>query len=155
MGKNQGIGSYFSDKNLKLNKNSNIKDLNTRILRDCLTLTSKEVTYLFNCVCTSGIYPASWKEALVVPIFKSGNKSKVNNYRPISLLPLLSKIMEKLLHKRLLCFLNVSNFFTECQSGFRPTLGVNDSIDSLLDYTFQNINNNKIILTIFYDLSKA
>lgn len=74
-------------------------------------------------------------------LFKAGDKKAVNNYRPISLLPAIVKILEKLIHKQLYCFLDETHFFTDRQYGFRPKLSTTDSIDRILEYTYKNLNN--------------
>lgn len=56
------------------------------------------------------------------------------HYRPISLLPVIAKILEKTLHCRSHYYLDSNDFFTECQGGFRPNMGVNQTIDNMLDY---------------------
>lgn len=142
-------------RDININKSSNIKDISTRIIKDCFLLTIKQTAFLFNQICNVSIFPTAWKEALVVPLFKGGNKLLISNYRPISLLPVIAKLLEKLLHKRLYSFLADSNFFSNCQCGFRPLLGVENSIDKLLQYTYNSFNGNKFVLTIFYDLCKA
>lgn len=79
-----------------------------------------QIAHLFNRIYLEGTIPSSWKSATVVPIFKGGDKSCISNYRPISLLPVIVKILEKTLHYRLYTYLNANNFFTESQGGFRP-----------------------------------
>lgn len=91
----------------------------------------------------------------MVPLFKGGDKSSISNFRPISLLPVISKLLEKLLHKKLYRHLNSINFFSDCQCGFRPAMSTEDSIDKLLTYTYNKFNDNQFVLTIFYDLCKA
>lgn len=142
-------------RDINVHKNSNIKDISTKVIKDCFLITIKQITFLFNQICNTGIFPLLWKEALVVPLFKSGNKFIISNYRPISLLPVVAKLLEKLLHKRLYKHLDNIKFFSVCQCGFRPRLGIEDSIDKLLRYAYSNFNNNKFLLTIFYDLCKA
>ena len=76
------------------------------------------LTHIFNLSLRSGIFLNKFKLAKVVPIFKKGARHGVNNYRPISLLPVFSKILEKLVYRRLLSFLTRQNFFHENQFGF-------------------------------------
>lgn len=142
-------------KQLNIHKGSNIRDINSKLLKDCLMASINEITHLFNMVSNSCIIPDSWKEATVVPIFKGGDKSKVSNYRPISLLPVISKLYEKLIHKRIYQFLQANSFFTERQCGFRPGMGTNDSINNFLTYVYESLNNNLNVLAIYYDLTKA
>lgn len=141
--------------NMDVSKNSNIDNINAFLLKECLLCSVNKVRYLFNCVLHSGKFPDEWKRATIVPLFKGGDRLVTSNYRPISLLSALGKIMEKLLHKRILQYLNSFNFFTECQGGFRPSLGTTDTLDKFLNYIYDNINNNSLTLTIYFDLKKA
>lgn len=140
---------------IDVNKSSMTENINSRLLKDCLYLTMDKICILFNRILTDGIFPTPWKTACVVPIFKNGNSKIVSNYRPISLLPLISKLFEKILHKRLYHFLNDKNFFSPNQCGFRPELGTDDSISAMLNYIYHNLNNQTPTMAIFFDLSKA
>lgn len=90
-----------------------------------------------------------------MPLFKTGSKKLVSNYRPISLLPLISKLIEKIIHRRVYHYLNINNILTPSQCGFRPGLGTNDSLSKLLEYIYTDINNNRTTLAIYFDLKKA
>ena len=68
---------------------------------------------------SSGIYPAQWKNAKIVPVYKSGSVSELDNYRPISILPAISKIAERLVHDQLATFLEDSSLLSPTQFGFR------------------------------------
>lgn len=105
-------------KDIDINKGSNIKNINTKLFKDCLTAIPDKLLFLFNKVFSDGEFPDSWKVGCVVPIFKSGNRKKVNNYRPITLLPIVGKLVEKLMHRRILAFLDDYKFFRPFQNGF-------------------------------------
>ena len=92
--------------NLNPNKSS---DFSPRILQFFRNQISPTLAVLFNKCMFSGIFPDVLKIAKVIPLYKSGTRSEVSNYRPISLLPVISKIFEKLLHKRLTKFLEKHN----------------------------------------------
>ena len=89
------------------------------------------------------------------PIFKSGKRDKVVNYRPISILPLLSKVFEKLMYNRLVKFLIKNNILTDRQFGFRSKLNTSDAITQFLDISYHCLDNQKILIAIFLDFSKA
>ena len=82
----------------------------------------------------TGIIPQEWKEAKVTPIFKSGEKDDVNNYHPISLLPLISKIMERTVQVQLVSFLTENNVLSEHQSGFRKRHSTQTAVTYLTDF---------------------
>ena len=73
-----------------------------------------------NCI-NSGIFPNIWKKSNVVPVHKKGDKQVVDNYRPVSLLPIFGKILERLIFNSLFEFLHENNLLNENQSGFRPS----------------------------------
>lgn len=136
-------------------KSSQVKDVNSKLLKDCLLCTTEQVCTLFNRILVTGIFPDLWKVACVVPIHKGGCKKTVSNYRPISLLPIIAKLFEKLLHTRIYHFLNDNNFFTNSQGGFRPNQGTQDTIDTMLKYIYSHSNNSNYTSAVFFDLSKA
>ena len=77
------------------------------------------IAHIFNLSLSNCEFIDAFKVAKVVPVFKKGSTYDVNNYQPISLLPVLSKILEKLMYKRLVSFLNGQSFFYKNQFGFR------------------------------------
>ena len=78
------------------------------------------LTFIINQSITNGIFPNAWKRARVSPIFKEGRRTDPNNYRPISVLPVVSKLIERVVFNQLYEYLNNNNLLTESQSGFRP-----------------------------------
>jgi len=100
-------------------------------------------------------FPDAWKKANIVPIHKKDDRSMVNNYRPISILPVLSKLMEKVIFKHVYNFVHVNNLLSNHQSGFRP----NDSTVNQLAYLYHTfckaLDNKKEVRLVFCDVSKA
>ena len=84
-------------------------------------------------VCIPSIYPDIWKLANVTPIFKKGDKQLITNYRPISLLPICGKILEKLIFNQLYSYLHKNNLITKNQSGFRPGDSTTNQLVFLID----------------------
>ena len=80
-----------------------------------------------------GIFPSLWKAAKVVPIFKSGSKTEVNNYRPISVLSITSKVMERHVHNHFVKYLDGHDLLTPYQSGFRKNHSCNACLTNLTD----------------------
>lgn len=115
----------------------------------------KPLTHIFNLSVSSGIFPAAWKVALVIPIHKNGDKSNPGNYRPISLLPLFSKLLEKLVNKRLVSFLNKYNIIPDRQFGFRRGKSTEDAALLLTNTISNALDRNKLCLGVFLDLAKA
>ena len=80
---------------------------------------SSSITFIINKIITSGIFQSIWKHAKVKPLYKSGAKDEHTNYRPISILPTLSKIIEKWIHMKLMSYLNQHLLLNQKQMVFR------------------------------------
>ena len=98
-------------------KSSAIDNLSSRILKDAFQAIPEIITECFNLSLSTGIFPTRWKLAKVVPLFKSGDSTDVNNYRPISLLPLPGKLLEKIVHKHMFNYLETYNLLNNVQGG--------------------------------------
>ena len=94
-------------------------DMNMSFVKNIIHLVVQPFTYICNLSLATGIFPDAMKIAKVIPIYKTGAKDEFNNYRPISLLPQFSKILEKLFDDRLEQFICKNNILTDCQFGFR------------------------------------
>ncbi len=103
----------------------------------------------------SGVFPDPLKIARVIPLYKSGDKNDITNYRPISLLPVLSKIFEKLIHARLTSFLDKHNVIYHKQFGFRRRHSTVHALNTAITQIINGLNNNEVVLGIFLDFSKA
>ena len=93
--------------------------------------------------------------AKVVPIYMSKNKEEFNNYRPVSLLPCISKILEKIIHKRLYSVLLLQNIFYNSQYGFRTKHSKINAVTELSNHIAKSIDNKQCTLAVFLDPSKA
>lgn len=113
------------------------------------------ITHIFNLSLSSGTFPESWKTAIVTPILKSGDKSNPSNYRPISLLTIFAKLLEKLVNKRMLSFLEKNEMLPERQFGFRRGKSTEDAVTLVDGIISQALDENKHCLGIFIDLAKA
>ena len=112
------------------------------------------LTNIFNLSLSTGTFISYFKKAKVIPIFKKGNPKLVENYRPISILPVFSKILEKIVHKRLYFYCNRMNIFSNCQFGFRKSHSTSHAC-TLLTSKITSFNSKQKTLGIFLDLSKA
>ena len=102
-----------------------------------------------------GVVPDNLKVASVIPVYKSGNHSSVSNYRPISLLSVFNKLLEKLMSKRITVYLEKYNILNENQFGFRNNRSTTQAILMIADKIQRAIENKMISCGIFLDLSKA
>ena len=107
-----------------------IDRLQGRFLKDGANVLAKPVTDICNLSIPLNKFPSAFKSAKVKPIFKKGRKTNVSNYRPISLLPILSKVTEKVVHEQTTKFLNYNIIFYKYQFGFRN----NHSTDLFLSF---------------------
>ena len=103
----------------------------------------------------SGYFPDELKIAKVLPLYKNGDVNCLNNYRPISTLPLLSKILEKLIYSRLLDFFTDNNIIIPQQFGFRENHSTTHALHMAITRVCKAIDNKKRALGIFVDFSKA
>ena len=87
-----------------------------------------------------GVFPACLKSSLVIPIFKGGDLEDPSNYRPVSLLPTLPKVVEKLVKRRIWHYLQSFNLITDKQFGFQTSKGTHDAIFSFLEEVYFGLN---------------
>ena len=142
-------------KDINISKSSAIETLASKILKDAFIVLTLQLVYMFNLSFVKNIFPKKWKTATVVPLFKGGNHKDVSNYRPISLLPLPGKILEKIVHKKLSRYLELNELLCDVQCGFRKERSTVHSIVSLTDSLLEAINNNETCMAIFIDFKKA
>ena len=125
------------------------------VLKSCYNAFITPLTYIMNLSISKGVVPKELKLAKVVPLFKSGDTMAMTNYRPVSILPVFSKVLEKLMYKRLLCFLNKYKILYDYQFGFRNKHSPELALTILIDKISNALNNGDHILGIFLDFSKA
>ena len=104
---------------------------------------------------TKGVFPDELKVARVIPLFKSGDVTSFSNYRPVSVLPLFSKILERLMYSRLLSFINKYKLLYDYQFGFRKDHSPNLALIYLVDKISNALEDGDFVLGIFLDFSKA
>ena len=142
------IGDIISS--LNPNKSS---EISPRILKLLKPIFSTDLSYLYNLCFSQGIFPTCLKRAKVHPLHKKGPKSDIANYRPISILPVLSKVLEKCIHRRLYTF--VSNKLYVHQYGFRKHHSTSHALNTAISSTISALDNRKHTAALFLDLSKA
>ena len=138
------------------NKKSRCHDgISNEILKCCSPIIEKYFVRSFNDCIEKQVFPECLKIAKVLPLFKKGDDSQPSNYRPISLLSSLSKVFEKLLHKRMVKFFNKNNLFTPVQYGFRKTSSCAHAIAEVTDFIRGEIDKKSSGISCFIDLQKA
>ena len=116
---------------------------------------AKVITHISNLSLRQGIFPSDLSVARVTCIYKSGSKSDPANYRPISILPSFSKILEKLVITRLYSYLSRNDMLVGNQFGFRRGKGTEDAIHSMVKFIHQSFNASEFVLGVFLDVKKA
>ena len=110
---------------------------------------------IFNSSLKYGAFPDIWKLAKVTPIFKSGSKRDGNKYRPISVISVFSRMLEKIVHDQLSRYLISNKVLTPNQSAFRKMHSTIASLINGTDYWYEYMDNRQLNLAIFLDLKKA
>ena len=140
--------------NLDVKKAVGVDGLNLRLLKLAAEFIAKPLTVLFNLSIHTGQVPDEFKIAKIIPIHKGGSYEP-QNFRPISLLPAISKILEKAVHQQLYSYLNDNGILSERQSGFRPLHSTSTCLTEIVDFLLDNMNSKKLTGSIFLDLRKA
>ncbi|KAL0851343.1 hypothetical protein ABMA28_007163 [Loxostege sticticalis] len=141
--------------NLDPNTSSGIDGISTKAVKSVKKLIVIPLTKCINDCLNRGVFPDSLKIARVSPILKSGSKFDPCNYRPISVLPVISKIFEKVIYSRLETYLNSKDFFFKKQYGFRPKTNTLSATVDLITKIKNKIDEKQVVLGIFVDLKKA
>lgn len=113
------------------------------------------INYICNLAFHTGSFPNLLKISLIKPVYKSGNESCISNYRPISILPALSKVLEKIINKRLVSFFETNDILSPLQYGFRTGKSTADAVLKLTDLVVEGMDTKMKTIAIFLDLAKA
>ena len=140
---------------LKRNKATGIDSLPPNMLKDCAEEIAEPLSHIINLSLMTSTVPTIWKTAKVNPVFKSGNVDLVENFRPISILPILSKLLERTVHDQLYSFLEDNKLLSECQFGFRKRRSTKLAATLLCDSVRRGFENGLLVGCLFLDLSKA
>ena len=140
---------------LNVNKSCGFDRIPNKMLKLAAIILKDPLAKLFNKSLTESVYPTSWKHAKITPIYKNkGAPSDPQNYRPISLLPSLSKVFEKLVFAKIYAHLDENGLITDKQSGYRPYHGTQNQLLFLINSLFKALDENKDFTTIYLDISR-
>ena len=138
---------------LKLGKAPGKDGFTPQLLQVCARGIASSLACLFNRSFEEGVVPSEWKEAVVTPVFKKGDRTVPTNYRPISLLPIIGKVQERLVFDKLYPFL--SSVLSSRQSGFRKGDGTSMQLFRLVQTWSSAIDSSAYVATVFFDLRRA
>lgn len=141
--------------NIDTNKSAGADNIPNTFLKRYAEWNARYLTVIFQRSLETGIVPQIWKNAKVVPVFKSGDKQVIPNYRPISLICTCCKILEHIIHKHVVTYLTENNLLSQNQHGFRAGFS---TVTQLLGFTHDiasTLNDRGQVDAIFIDYSKA
>ena len=134
---------------LKTNNAIGLDNISACLLKDSATVISASLTRSFNLSLETRIFPSLWKFGKVTALFKKGDRCDANNYRPITVLPTISKILEKSVHIQLYAYLKNNEIITSKQFGFRPKLSTGTASAYFTANILQNMDAGSFVGAIF------
>jgi hypothetical protein len=159
---NNSLYLYPTDENEVLRIVSNIKtnsvgwdNIHIKVIKTTFQPLNRIFVHLINKSLSSGVFPDEMKVARVIPLFKGGDSQLINNYRPVSVLSIFSKIYERIIYNRVLKFINDNDLLYKYQFGFRANYSTSMALITLTDKIITAIDKNDITLGTFLDFSKA
>ena len=141
-------------KQLKRSKAAGIDNIPPGILKDCSSVVRKPLAHIINMSLFTGEIPKEWKEAKVIPIHKKGSTNDFDNYRPISVLPAITKIAERMVHEQFMDYLESNNLINDSQFGFRQKRSTQLAVTLFLDNVRAKMDKGLLTGAVFIDLSK-
>ena len=126
-----------------------------QLIKDNFVSLVSPITHIVNLSIAQGIVPEQFKIAQVTPVFKTGRTECINNYRPISVLSALSKILEKVVHKRMMSFFNMHSILSNNQFGFRSKHSCDQPLILATDFIREALDAGDHVIAVFLDLRKA
>lgn len=142
-------------KNLDQEKASGLDNFSSGLLKDVALVLTRRLTFIINLSLETGVVPRECKVAKVIPLYKSGCLAEIDNYRPISILPTLSKILEKIVHQQLMAHLERHILLFEYQFGFCPNHAMELAVTYFTDLIRKEADSDKATKAVFIDLSQA
>jgi len=144
------VVSRFQD-----NKSPGFDNIGSKLLKNVLYDILQPLVYIYNLSFTTGLVPSKLKIAKVIPAYKKGEKNNPGNYRPISLLSIFDKLLEKLMYNRIIAFLDKHNILYKFQYGFRRCHSTSLALIEMLDNVYTNLDTGNVTVAVYLDLQKA
>ena len=143
-------------KNFKVSKSTGLDKIPAKVLKIASSIIAPSLTFIFNLSLSSGIFIDDWKNALVWPVYKGNDRRDMGNYRPVSILPIISKVFEKEVFQQLYHYLKVNSILSKFQSGFRPLHSTVSASIQMCDDWSDSMDKGKLTGVVFlYIRNKA
>ena len=136
-------------------ENGKASDIPIHVVKKSAHIICKMLSDYYNILMAKGIFPDDLKIGKISPIYKKDDRELMENYRPVSTLPIFGKIFEKIIYTRLYCFLTSQNILYKNQYGFRKSHSTSHALNYSISLIESALNEKKHIIGIFIDLSKA
>ena len=141
--------------NLNSTKSTGYDGLSIDLIKQLGHIIAEHLSFIINCSLALSIFPDKLKIAKIIPIYKKGDKHQIENYRPISILPVISKAFEKVAYNQLFEYYSQNKLLFDSQYGFRKFHSTEQAVLELLDKLILNIDKGQMPVAVFLDLSKA
>lgn len=142
-------------KGLKNKNSSGVDGVSIKVVKSVCEEIAQPLAIMINKSIATGEFPSAMKLASVVPILKKGDPTNMENYRPISILSIFSKIFERIIYNRLVKFLDKFNVLSESQHGFRSERSTESASFYFVEYIYKQLDDNRHVVGLFFDLSRA
>ena len=146
---------YKITKNLDRNKAHDHDMISIHMIKLCGISICKALEIFFQNCLRLGKFPPEWKKAIVVPLYKKGGKQWIKTYRPVSLLPVCGKVLERLLCNDMFSFFSENNLISPKQSSFRPGDSSTNQLSSIAHEIISTFDHGHEVRGVFLDISKA
>ena len=120
------------------------------MLKIAAHVIASSLTYIFNLSLSTGVFVDDWKDVRVNSIYKEGSRRNIGNCRPISILPIVSKVFEKEVFRQLYQYLNENSLLLKFQSGFRPGDSTLSALIQMCNTWFEDMDNGKLTGVVFW-----
>ena len=136
-------------------KSTGLDKIPAKVLKNASSIIAPSLTFIFNLSLPSGIFIDDWKNARVCPVYKDNDHRDMGNYRPVSILPIISKVFEKEVFQQLYHYLKVNSILSKFQSGFRSLHSTVSALIQMCDDWSDSMDKGKLTGVVFLDIRKA
>lgn len=140
---------------LKNTPSTGYDGISTKIIKTVSTIIAPVLSHLINMCILHGVFPKELKISIIKPLFKKDNKDNMSSYRPIALIPILSKIFERVIYNQINSYFEKNKLFVDSQKGFRKNKSIDMAIYDFLKLVSNRVDKRKPALALYMDMSKA